>query len=292
MKKNKLAPVILAVDDNPKNLQVIASMLKEWGYRAVMAQSGSQCLDYLKDNTPDMILMDVLMPGLNGYDTSAAVKTSMKNRNIPILFITALSDPDSIVKGFKSGGVDYITKPFIREEVQARIKVHLELKSTLDMLQNISITDEMTGTYNRRHAVTIFERELKFAKRLSQQFIVSCIDIDNLKQINDTHGHEAGDILIKKVVETIKGGIRESDYLFRMGGDEFMLILPDTDMDNGTIMIDRLRQQTGRESVMGVPVDFSYGLAVFEPDHDNTLDKLMKLADQRMYDQKIKKKKR
>ena len=135
MKKNKLAPVILAVDDNLKNFQVIGSMLKGWGYRAVMAQSGSQCLDYLKDNIPDMILMDVLMPGLNGYDTSAAVKTSMKNR---------------------------------------------------------------------RHDVTIFESEFKFAKRLSQQFIVCCIDIYNLKQINDTHGHEPGDILIKKVVETIK----------------------------------------------------------------------------------------
>jgi len=277
---------ILAVDDNPRNLQVIGSLIKKWGYNTVLAQSASECLQYLYKNSPDLILMDILMPDMDGYETCRKIKADPKNKHIPILFITALSDTNSIVMAFKAGGVDYITKPFIREEVKARIDVHLELKATLKKLERMTITDEMTGVYNRRFANVILQRELKIARRLSQTFLVCGIDIDHLKQINDNHGHESGDSLIKKVVEGIKLSIRETDYIFRMGGDEFLLVLPNTKLSDGESLLKRVHHEIHQETIFGVPIDFSYGLAVFELDNECPIDKLLRIADDRMYKQK------
>jgi len=283
-------PIILAVDDNSKNLQVIGSLLKEWGYKTILAQSASECLEYLDKNSPDLILMDILMPGMDGYEACRRIKAGKKNNHIPILFITALSDTDNIVKAFKAGGVDYITKPFIREEVKVRINVHLELKATLEKLERMTITDEMTGVYNRRHANIILKRELKIAKRLSQEFLVCGIDIDNLKQINDNHGHDGGDILLKKVVEGIKLGIRETDYIFRMGGDEFLLVLPNTKLPEGELLLKRLHHEIHQGTVFGMPIDFSYGLAVFELENECPINQLLRIADDKMYEQKKQKK--
>jgi len=281
---------ILAVDDNPRNLQVIGSLIKKWGYNTVLAQSASECLEYLNKNSPDLILMDILMPDMDGYEACRKIKTDSKNNHIPILFITALSETNNIVTAFKSGGVDYITKPFIAEEVKARIDVHLKLKAALEKLERMTITDEMTGAYNRRYANIILQRELKIARRLSQKFIVCGIDIDNLKIINDNHGHDGGDILIKKVVEMIKLTIRETDYIFRMGGDEFMLVLPDTKMPEGQSLLKRLHHRIHQETIFGKPIDFSYGLAVFELDNECSLAQLLRIADDKMYEQKKQKK--
>jgi len=283
-------PTILAVDDNPRNLQVIGSILKEWKYKAVLAQSASECLGYLKKSSPDLILMDILMPGMDGYEACATIKADIKNKHIPILFITALSDTNSIVNAFKSGGVDYITKPFIREEVKARIDVHLELKSTLEKLEKMTITDELTGVYNRRYANTILQRELKIARRLSREFLVCGIDIDHLKQINDNYGHDAGDDLIKKVVKNIKLSIRETDYIFRMGGDEFLVVLPQTKLSEGQLLLERVHYKIHQKTIFGEPIDFSFGLAMFELDNECSIDKLLRIADDKMYEQKKQKK--
>ncbi len=285
-------PTILAVDDNPKNLQLIGSLLKEWKYKAVLAQSALECLGYLKKSSPDLILMDILMPGMDGYEACKIIKADIKNKQIPILFITALSDANSIVNAFKSGGVDYITKPFIREEVKARIDVHLELKSTMKKLEKMAITDELTRVYNRRYANVILQRELKIARRLSREFLVCGIDIDHLKQINDNYGHDAGDDLIKKVVEEIKLSIRETDYIFRMGGDEFLLVLPQTKLSEGQLLLERVHHKIHQKTIYGEPIDFSFGLAELELDNECSINKLLRIADDKMYEQKKQKKDR
>jgi len=287
---NNTPPTILAVDDNPRNLQVIGSLLKDWKYKAVLAQSASECIRYLKKSSPDLILMDILMPGMDGYDACAIIKADIKNKNIPILFITALSDANSIVNAFNSGGVDYITKPFIREEVKARIDVHLELKSTIEKLEKMAITDELTGVYNRRYANVILQRELKIARRFSREFVLCGIDIDHLKQINDNFGHDAGDDLIKKVVDEIKLRIRETDYIFRMGGDEFLLVLPQTKLQEGQLLLERVHHKIHQKTIFGEAIDFSFGLAMFELDNECSIEKLLRIADDKMYEQKKQKK--
>lgn len=283
-------PTILAVDDNPRNLQVVGSLLREWKYKAVLAQSASECLEYLKKRSPDLILMDILMPGMDGHEACTIIKNDIKNKHIPILFITALSDANSIVNAFNSGGVDYITKPFIREEVKARINVHLELKSTLEKLEKMAITDELTGVYNRRYATAVLKRELKNAKRLSSEFLVCGIDIDHLKRINDNYGHDAGDELIKKVVNEITHSIRETDYIFRMGGDEFLLVLPQTKLSEGQLLLERVHHKIHQKTIYGEIIDFSFGLAMFELDKECSIDKLLQIADDKMYEHKKEKK--
>lgn len=281
-------PVILVVDDNPRNLKLIGTLLKEWDYRPVLATSARECLLYIEKKCPDLILMDVLMPDMNGFEACRTIRETKENQRIPILFLTALSDKDNIVEGFGVGGVDYITKPFIHQEVRARIEVHLKLKRTVEMLERMSLTDELTGTFNRRHAFAILSREMKTADRLHLKLVICYIDIDNLKQVNDNLGHESGDELIKGFVRHIQSGIRETDYLFRMGGDEFMLILPNTCHENSEQLLGRLASDHILEN--SIPVEFSYGLTVYDPTKGVDPESLIKEADARMYEQKKQKK--
>ncbi len=287
MEQTTKTQLIMAVDDTPRNLQVIGTLLKKWGYVTVLAQNGKQCLDFLEKKQPDLILLDILMPGMDGFELCRLIKNNETTRNIPILFITALSDTENIVKGFEAGGMDYITKPFIKEEVKARIEAHLKLKQTLEQLEWASLTDAMTGVYNRRHAYRIIEREMAMAKREGMGFLLYYIDIDNLKLLNDTHGHEAGDLLITEVANIFSTAIRDSDYIFRMGGDEFMLLLPNTEAITGQSLINRLQAKAEQHIIHGIPIEFSYGLTQFDPKAPSShADKLINEADNRMYQQK------
>lgn len=283
--------VILVVDDNPRNLQVIGALLTEWGYRPVIAQNALEGLRYIKEKQPDLVLMDVMMPDMNGFEACKKIKADDQIAHIPVIFITALNDSENIVKGFDSGGVDYITKPFIKEEVKARIQVHLRLKNAIERLENASITDEMTGVFNRRHAYMVLNREIKLARRQNRIFSVCYIDIDNLKTINDRFGHSKGDVMIIIVVEAFLSAARESDYMFRMGGDEFMLILPDTPVDEGENLINRIHKELAQTRIESFPIDFSFGLSVFDPASDWDAETLIRESDSQMYIQKNKKKK-
>ncbi|MCP3926339.1 MAG: diguanylate cyclase [Desulfobacterales bacterium] len=283
--------LILIVDDNTHNLKVVGSLLKNENYRTAFSRSGEETLKYLNDNKPDLILLDIMMPGMDGIQTCKKIKEIEIYREIPIIFITALTETDYLIKAFQAGGVDYITKPIFKEEVVARVKVHIRLKRTMDKLANMSITDEMTGVYNRRFAFQVLEKQINIAVREKQDFILCYIDIDNLKKINDTFGHSSGDLLITTVVEALKNNIRVYDYLFRMGGDEFMLLFLNTTMEKADNLVKRLNKELKSTKIQGIPVDFSFGFTQF--DHSQTIepDKLISLADENMYLDKVKKKK-
>ncbi len=276
-------PVIMVVDDNHRNLKLMGNLLRQWSYKSVLAQNAEECLAFVEKKLPDLILMDVLMPGMNGFEACKTLKNNERTCRIPVVFITALSDTATIVRGFETGGVDYITKPFIPEEVKARLNVHLQLKSALDKLARMSVTDEMTGVFNRRHAFDVIKREAKLADRLHRQFTVCYLDIDNLKLINDRHGHDAGDELIKTVVNVIAAGIRQTDYIFRMGGDEFMLILPETGMGESKKLLERLHSRVNEQELYDRRVDFSYGLALYDPGDTPDVKEVIDRADTAMY---------
>ena len=158
------------------------------------------------------------MPEMNGFEVCRHIKENEISGDIQVIFITALSDTKNIVKPFEAGGVDYITKPFVKEEVQARMQVHLAtLKKAMERMTNMAVTDAMTGIYNRRYAHKVLTREMNISRR--EGTCVFCfVDIDNLKKINDTFGHDAGAQLITEVVNGFKSVIRITDYLFYMGG--------------------------------------------------------------------------
>ncbi len=285
-------PLILIVDDNPQNLQVLGSMLKEHGYKPAAAQNGEKAIEFVQKKSPDLILLDIMMPDMDGIEVCRRFKAQKSTKDIPIIFITALSEIKDKLKAFAIGGVDYITKPFITEEVLARINVHIKLKEALEKLMQVSITDEMTGVFNRRFAYEIITKQIETSNRTKENFVICYIDIDNLKIINDTYGHAEGDFLINTVVEALKQITRTCDYIFRMGGDEFLLIFPKIQLQQFNNLINRIVQQLNSKKIHNQPIDFSFGFAEFQHDKQQlSPDELINIADSGMYKSKNKKNK-
>jgi len=291
MINNYKALQILIVDDSPPDLELLAHLLTANGYKTVTALTGAKALDLIQSNPPDLILLDMMMPKMDGISVCQQLKEWETIQNIPVIFITALSDILHKVKAFEVGGVDYIVKPFLKEEVLARINVHLKLKNALERLEEMSRMDPLTGIGNRRFAYDILPKQIEMVKREQSSLVVCYIDIDNLKRINDTYAHDEGDRLIKTVVNSLKGDIRVSDYLFRMGGDEFLIIFPKAKVADSEKLIERIRESLNKETICGLPIDFSFGFSEYPNAKGlSTADELIKEADKRMLDDKRKKK--
>ena len=281
---------ILIVDDNPHNLKVLGEMLSTRGYRLIAAQNGIKALSLLEKKKPDLILLDIMMPNINGIEVCRQLKQQEATRHIPVIFITALADTQHKLEAFEAGGVDYITKPFVEEEVLARVNVHLALKQALTNLKILTTTDSMTGVFNRRFAYEILTKQIAIAKREKSSFVLCYIDIDNLKKINDIHGHNAGDTLINTIANSLKETVRASDYIFRVGGDEFLLLFPNAELRASEVLIKRLRKLLNRQKIEDMPIDFSFGFSEYHSGDNISLETLIKIADNEMYDSKLEKK--
>jgi diguanylate cyclase (GGDEF)-like protein len=290
MKNHDNKPLILIVDDNQQNLQMLGSILKDKGYRPAMAQDGIKALEFVQKKRPDMILLDIMMPDMDGITVCHQLKKQDSTQKIPVIFITALSETSEKLRAFKAGGVDYITKPFVAEEVLARINVHIELKRALEKLEKMSITDELTGVFNRRFAYEILGKQIKMANKGGYSFVICYLDVDNLKKINDTYDHAEGDKLINTVVNSLKAVLSTSDYLFRMGGDEFLILFSNRQWLDAHHKIEATRKQLNQQKMCGIPIDFSFGLSECHAQEKLSPDELIKKADAMMYQVKMSKK--
>lgn len=246
---------LLVVDDNNDNLKFIGNLLEMEGYDPVLANNGYQALSYIEQEKPHLILLDVMMPEIDGYEVCQALKSNTETKDIPVIFLTAKSEPDDLVKGFEIGAVDYITKPFNICELKARVKNHLDLfltrqklqqaneqlKQTLTQLEIAGITDQLTGLYNRRYFVDKIEYEIGRSKRNVTTFAIIIGDLDDFKQINDMYGHLAGDYVLIEVARMMQESVRSQDIISRWGGEEFIIILPDTDEEGALIVAEKIR---------------------------------------------------
>ncbi len=237
---------ILIVDDESINLSILVEMLGE-EYNLLGATDGATALEIVNsDEGVDLILLDIIMPEMDGYEVARQLKKKIKTSKIPFIFLTAKIDTQSIVKGFQAGAVDYISKPFTKEELLARVHNHLqlhklnsELLTTLGALQEkvdelsqskreleeLSITDAMTKLYNRRYFNEIFNKELNRVKRENKSISFLMLDVDHFKLYNDTYGHQEGDNVLSKIGEVLNGSSkRAGDFAFRLGGEEFGII--------------------------------------------------------------------
>jgi diguanylate cyclase (GGDEF)-like protein len=282
--------IILIVDDNVENIKILGISLKNSGYELIIAQNGYEALECIKEVKPDLILLDIMMPGINGYDVCKILKNDVSTKDIPIIFLTAKTQIEDIVKGFEVGGVDYITKPFIKEELLARVKIHLELKKAIEELKKVSVTDTLTGVFNRRFAYSLLHEQIENAKLKKQNFSICFIDIDNLKLVNDSFGHKEGDKLLLTIVNLLKENNKLSNYICRMGGDEFIIIFPNNKLENCTKIIDTVECILKDKKIENVPISFSKGFAEYRFDMDIAIDKLIEIADKNMYKEKIAKK--
>ncbi|WPF88000.1 diguanylate cyclase [Cyanobacterium aponinum AL20118] len=288
--------LILAVDDNSVNRILIEKILRKEGYQAKILAHSQEVLPYMEQINPDLILLDLMMPNINGLELCQQIKLNPHFQDIPVIFITASDEKQDLLKAFDLGAVDYITKPFHNRELLARIKTHLELKFTRDELkkalvelEKLATTDELTGISNRRNFSTLAEREFNLAKRQKRYFALLILDIDYFKKINDSYGHIAGDFVIKSVAQQCVLSIRQEDLCARWGGEEFIIFLSESMLEDGIAVARRLRQDIEELSVAfeseQINVTVSIGVAVYNPEDKNVNQTIIR-GDMALYQAK------
>lgn len=241
MKRNNVVSSILVVDDDEYVSQLIYTILSEEKYNVKIANSAKEALNINDLKSVDLILLDINMPGINGYELCNFLKNSSETKEIPIIFLTGNSLPEDIVEGFNCGAIDYITKPFNGSELIARVKNHLDLKHNQDYLKEMALMDGLTKLYNHSYIHDRLSEEISKTLRHSLNLSLIMIDLDNFKLINDTYGHNFGDSVLRKVSATILELIREEDIAGRYGGEEFIIILPNTDHTSAFRVAEKIR---------------------------------------------------
>lgn len=233
---------ILIVDDERLNLNVLSDLLRQ-DYRVVLAKNGNQALDRVNsENPPDLVLLDVLMPKMDGYEVLRKMKSSDETKDIPVIFITALDSEHDEARGLEMGAVDYIRKPFHPPIVMARIKNHLTIARQRQLLEGLANLDGLTEMPNRRNFELALDREWRRCSRSGDRISLVMLDVDCFKQYNDNYGHTAGDEVLKKVSGILQAEVhRPSDVAARYGGEEFVLLLPETDSDGGRYLAEKIR---------------------------------------------------
>jgi len=277
---------ILAVDDTVENLDVLVELLSE--YDVIDAISGEDALQIVKEERVDLILLDIMMPKMDGFEVCKRLKSDPKTQNIPIIFITAKTDEESIEKAYDIGGSDYITKPFLPKELLARVKKELQIVELLQELKKQATTDPLSNLYNRRFFIDNSKKIIELAKRKNETISIIMLDIDHFKQVNDTYGHKIGDDVIKKLASVMKEAQRKSDVIARYGGEEFIILLPDTSYDNAKEVAEKLRKKIEESFITtdtGQKVRFtvSIGVSVVNEEIENNADEATQRADTALY---------
>lgn len=293
MTKQNSEQMILIVDDEPANIRILVELLRP-EYALRVATNGETALRIaLSDAPPDLILLDVMMQGVDGYEVCRRLKNDPRTESIPVIFITAKGHERDEIKGFEAGAIDYVAKPFNPVIVKARVQTHAELKRHRDFFKNLSFCDGLTNVANRRRFDEYLATSWDFACRESSPLSLILLDIDHFKQFNDTFGHQAGDECLKRVSQALQSSLkRKIDLLARYGGEEFGCILPKTNL-HGTLLI----AERFRESILDLQISrdrssdsgcltVSQGAATIVPGSGSSPGALIKAADEALFKSK------
>ena len=243
MTNTQQRPMILIVDDVSTNVKILAETLSAV-YRIKVASNGADALKIAQREQPDLILLDVMMPDMDGFEVCRRLKKDTRTQKIPVIFATAMNSESDEELGLNLGAVDYITKPFVIAIAKARIRNHIRLKQQADLLESLSLLDALTEIPNRRRFDETLALEWKRAMRDATPLSLLMIDIDHFKQYNDHYGHGAGDVCLQKVAAELASGVaRPGDLVARYGGEEFVVILPATDSEAARQIAERLRDR-------------------------------------------------
>ncbi len=280
---------VLIVDDEKSNLDILSSLLSA-DYRIYLAKSAARAMEIAGKKSPDLILLDVIMPEVSGFELLVELKESDITRQIPVIFITGQSNEDDQEKGFLLGAVDYITKPFINSIVKARVATHLQIVKQMRAIQKLGMTDPLTDLPNRRN----FEYHINITWEMSvrDKLPLSCIsiDVDNFKKYNDTYGHPQGDALLKGVSDIFTKAVRRKiDLVARIGGEEFAVILPNTNFEAALAMAETIRSNVESaqfplsDGTTPTKVTISLGVASIIPTNNDTISELISKSDSALY---------
>jgi len=282
-------PCLLVVDDQSVNIQALYQAFAG-DHQVLMATSGEQALALCVSRQPDLVLLDVVMPGMDGHDVCRRLKADAATRDIPVIFVTAHDDESAETQGLEVGAVDFISKPINPKIVRARVKTHLTLKAQSDLLRQWVYLDGLTGVHNRRHFDERLASEWARALRSGTDLSVLLLDVDFFKAYNDHYGHQAGDDCLRRVAACLKQSVkRPGDLVARYGGEEFACLLPDTPLAGALALAGQLTADIAAlglahagSTVAGV-VTVSVGASTKPFDASGTAAALLREADAQLY---------
>ncbi len=287
---------ILIAEDDPISRTLLQRTLSGWGHEVVAVANGDDALKILQnENAPPLALLDWMMPGMDGPDVCKAVR--LRERYPYLILLTARSEKDDLVQGLESGADDYVVKPFDPLELKARLKTGIrivtlqeELIASRDALRVQASRDFLTGAWNRRAIMEILQAELSRTRRENGSLGLVMVDIDHFKKINDRFGHRAGDEVLREVTRRLAVSLRPYDLVGRWGGEEFLIVVPNSNRDGSGKLAERLRQRLAEApiSVEGneIAATASFGVAVFEDSNRPRLEDLVHQADETLYEAK------
>jgi diguanylate cyclase (GGDEF)-like protein len=296
---------ILIVEDNKSLNEILCKIVQSEGYDSASVSTGKEALETIRDDGPfDLVLLDIMLPdpdappglGIDGLEVCRQIKGDPVLKETLIFMVTVKDQPDDIMKGVDAGADDYITKPFNTTLLIAKIKAMLRIKHLQDelisknkLLEEMAVTDGLTGIPNYRHLIDKLAEEIRRSRRYRTPFSMILLDLDNFKEVNDTYGHRHGDFVLKSVANAIYQGLRETDLLARYGGDEFAVLLTQTDQGGGRKVAEQILnrlsdpvQADGRDHMIAA----SIGLVSFPPGQIESSDKVIIGADEALYQAK------
>ena len=292
---------ILIVDDHEDNVELLRARLESWGFETISARDGVEALAMIEEKLPDLVLLDIMMPKIDGIEVARRVKNNPDLPFIPIIMQTALDSTENKVEGLEAGADDYITKPIDFPELKARVNSMLrikrlqeeieererELMEANERLRHMSQTDALTGLENRRHIEIRLEEMFEHAKRLGEPFACVMVDLDKFKTVNDDYGHQAGDAVLRQLARILKNEVREIDHAGRYGGEEFILLLTGTVLDAAVTFAERVRKAIEGHTFTfdngSIQRTASFGVAAWPHPKISSCDGLVKAADDALY---------
>jgi len=288
----KLRPTLLIADDTATNIELLDAVLGA-DYEILFATSGAEAVELAIAETPDLILLDIMMPEMDGFETCTQLKADRRTAEIPVIFVTALNREAEETRGLEVGAIDFISKPFSPAVIRARVRNHMELKQQRDTLRGLSFLDGLTGLANRRRLDQFLDQEWRRSQRSQTPLSLILMDIDFFKDFNDAAGHLAGDDCLRKIAQTLEAGIRRGgDLIARYGGEEFVCVLPDTDQAGARSVAETIQNLMATlalphpRSTASPFITLSLGIATCVVCAGKSIESLMKAADQAMYQAK------
>jgi diguanylate cyclase (GGDEF)-like protein len=286
---------ILVVDDNQDNLEIVAARLRSRGYEILEASDGARSLELVRERAPDLILLDVMLPDIDGYEIARRIKGAPDLPFIPIILVTARDSTQDKVAGLDAGADDYLTKPFNFPELEARIRSMLrikrlqaELEEKNRELERLSTSDGLTGLFNHRHIHSLLADEYERVRRTRDCMSIAMFDLDRFKAVNDTYGHQAGDRVLVELADILRATARNIDRLGRYGGEEFIALLPATCIEDAMVFVERVHREVARRPFdigRDQPLRMTLSAGVDTCPHElvDSVATLVRLADEALY---------
>jgi diguanylate cyclase (GGDEF)-like protein len=295
---------ILLVEDDKLQAEITKDYLVKYGYKVLIAVDGKSAIKTLSSQNVDLVLLDVVLPDISGYDVCRWIKVNDSTRFLPVIMLTIKGSTKDKVEGLRIGADDYLPKPYNEIELNARIYASLRVKSLRDelirknqqleevltKLEKIAITDPLTGLFNRRYFESVIEKEYNKTVRYKTPTSCLVIDIDYFKRINDNYGHRKGDEVLKEIARLIKDCLRKVDTIARWGGEEFVILMPGTDSQKAYVAAERIKDTIEKNSFSGIneKITISIGISSIPSEYIDSAEKFIDTADNALYEAKAK----